>query len=202
MFVLVFKHQKWAEFNTADEIEENTHTQCSNRAESPCRWGDCLCTLFCLCASSDCWRQISLNLNFSFVWTKMYSKPPTAPAACTEFAAVQYAVLIHSSYGLCVTVFSLEVDVGGVSGSPLAGLMFIFAFLEMKKTGWAWPFSVKQNNHPLASDTFLNVHKKGCICPDWKLNCLPGHGSKWRNRPKMTVQVPFVLHLNQRKNHV
>lgn len=65
---------------------------------------------------------------------------------------------MDESYELCVTFFSLEVDVSGVGCSPLAGL-FIFVFLEMKQ---AEPdlSSVMQNNNPLASDTFLNVHKK------------------------------------------
>lgn len=77
----------------------------------------------------------------------MYAKLPTVLAACTDFAAMQYAVLIHSSYELCVTFFSLEVDVSGVSCSPLAGLMFIIAFLEMKQA-------------ELDLLAFLNVHKK------------------------------------------
>lgn len=51
----------------------------------------------------------------------MYAKPPTALAACTDFAAMQYVVLVRSSYELCVTFLS-----------PLAGLMFTFAFLELK----------------------------------------------------------------------
>lgn len=60
----------------------------------------------------------------------MYAKPPTALAACADFAAMHYALSIHSSYELCVTFFGLEVD---VSCSPSAGLMLTFAFLEMKQ---------------------------------------------------------------------
>lgn len=89
----------------------------------------------------------------------MYAKPPTALAACTDFAAMQYAILIHSSYELCVTFFSLEVDVSGVSCSPLAGLMFTFAFVEMKQAAPDLLASCK-NNSSLASEMFLNVHKK------------------------------------------